>query len=235
MPVTALAPVITNMAEKAIAEQGLPETRYFAALADGTMSKAAFIATQQQFFRAADHSPRAMSALIARIPRHSDRLAILSNIVDEHGDFNEAEFHVQSFRDFLASLGSLTDPASVTEWPEIEAFTTLLHGTCWVSPVNLAVAFYGVLESSFADVSAKIARSVIDRGWVAEDRIAHYSLHAGIDKEHAAGFFAVAEPYMDDPRERALVERGLAMGLYAFGVLFRDLAVRALDDNALPG
>jgi pyrroloquinoline-quinone synthase len=226
--------VITRLAEQAIADQKLLETRYFISLADGTMSKDAFIATQQQFFRLADHSPRAMSALIARIPRHSDRLAILRNIVEEHGDFDPAGFHVQSFRDFLASLGSLTDPATVTEWPEVDTFTTLLHGTCWASPVNLAVAFYGVLESAFAEVSVKIARSVIDRGWVAEDRIAHYSLHAEIDKEHAAGFFAVAESCIGDPGERILVERGLAMGMYAFGVLFRDLAVRALDNKSLP-
>jgi pyrroloquinoline-quinone synthase len=232
VPVISPAPVITAMAERVIAGQHLLEARYFTSLADGTMSKDAFIATQQQFFRAADHSPRAMSALIARIPRHSDRLAILHNIVDEHGDFDHAEFHVQSFRNFLASLGSRTDPATVTEWPEIDTFTTLLHGTCWVSPINLAVAFYGVLESAFADVSAKIAQSVIDRGWLPEERIAHYSLHAGIDKEHAAGFFAVAEPHIGEPAERVLVERGLALGMYAFGVLFRDLAIRALDRGA---
>jgi hypothetical protein len=90
----------------------------------------------------------------------------------------------------------------------------------------------GVLESAFADVSAQIAQSVIDRGWVPEHRIAHYSLHAEIVKEHASGFFAVAEPHIHDPGERILVERGIALGLYAFRVLFRDLAARVLTSQA---
>jgi pyrroloquinoline-quinone synthase len=227
-PTIAPAPVVTGLADQAIAEANLLEGRYFTALADGTMSREGFVATQQQFFRAADASPRAMSALLARIPRHSDRLAILRNIVDEHGDFDQTRFHVQTFRDFLASLGSHTDPETVTEWPETDSFTILLHGVCATAPVSLAVACYGVLESAFADVSARIAQSVIDRGWVPAHRIAHYSLHAEIDKEHASGFFAVAEPHLDEPGERVLVARGIALGLHAFRVLFRDLATRVL-------
>ncbi|MFD9698079.1 TenA family transcriptional regulator [Lentzea sp. NPDC059081] len=226
------APVITGMADRAIAEVNLLEDRYFTALADGTMSKEAFIATQEQFYRGVDTSPREMAVLISRIPRHGDRLAILRNIVEEHGDFHQAEFHVQSMRDFLTSLGSRTDPETIVEWPETDAFTMLMQGVCATAPLTLALACYGVMESVFADISTRIARCVADRGWLPEDRIAHYSLHAEIDKEHAAGFYAVAEPGVHDPAERLLVERGIALGLHAFRVYYRDLADHVLTAGA---
>jgi hypothetical protein len=49
-------------------------------------------------------------------------------------------------------------------------------------------------------------------------------LHAELDVEHAQELFAMVEPSFDDLAARATIRRGLRLGAYAFGRLYRDLA-----------
>ena len=64
---------------------------------------------------------------------------------------------------------------------------------------------------------------VVARGWVPQDALVHYALHAQIDERHAEEFFAVIEPQWDDPARRYFIEQGLGLGAYAFDRLYRDL------------
>jgi pyrroloquinoline-quinone synthase len=209
---------ISSLADRHVA--GLLENRYFTELGNGTMSRQHFITTQQQFYWAVCEAPRAMATLIARIPDPTDRLAILDNINDEHGDGDPTRFHTTTFRAFLSSLGVTTDPAGVTQGALMRAFTTLLTGSCQQLDPIMAACFFGVLEYAFADISASIAQAVITRGWLEPSQLTHYSLHAEVDKEHASGFFAVADPHHDIE----LIEAGLALGVYAFDRLYTDMA-----------
>jgi pyrroloquinoline-quinone synthase len=85
----------------------------------------------------------------------------------------------------------------------------------------------GIIEYAFADISAAIGKSVVERGWVAHDRLVHYKLHAEIDTRHADEFFAVVEPQWDDPKRRYFVKQGLELGAYIFNRLYQDMYVGA--------
>jgi pyrroloquinoline-quinone synthase len=89
--------------------------------------------------------------------------------------------------------------------------------------LEVGVGCIGVIERSFADISREIGRAVVDRGWVQADKLAHYKLHAEIDRRHADEFFAVAEPRWDDSRARYNIEQGVRMGAYIFDRLYTDL------------
>ena len=167
-----------------------------------------------------------MSALVGRIPDPRARLDILHNVVEEHGEFEEEEFHPTTFQKFLRSIGS--DPGKLDGeelWPPLRAFNSVLTAACVLDELEVGVACMGIIEYSFADISAIIGRAVVERSWVKADDLVHYKLHAEIDKRHAEEFFAVVEPKWDDRRYH--IEQGLQLGAYVFDRLYRDMLIFA--------
>ena len=76
---------------------------------------------------------------------------------------------------------------------------------------------------------------MVQRGWIAADRLVHYKLHAEIDERHAEEFFAVIEPLWDDERRRYHIEQGLELGAYIFDRLYRDMYVAGREETMPTG
>lgn len=218
------APCVAACANQIIDRAGLLQNPYLTSLADGSMSLASFRASQEQFYFAVRYFPRPMAALIARMPDAASRLDILHNLVEEHGDFRKEQFHQNTFRAFLASIGG-RDPqaADVIPWPSVHAFNAVLMAACACDEIEVGVGCLGIIERAFADISDLIGRSVVQRGWLTSSELVHYALHAELDLRHAEEFFAVVEPFWDDQRRRRFIEQGLELGAYAFNRLYRDL------------
>jgi pyrroloquinoline-quinone synthase len=215
---------VSAAADEVLRKIGILQNPYLTALADGSMSLDCFRRTQEQFFFAVSFFPRPMAALVARIPNPRARLDILHNLVEEHGDFQEEQFHHTTFQRFLKSIGSNVDevePAPL--WPVVRAFNSVLSASCLLDELDVGVACMGIIESAFAGISASIGKSVVERGWVKSEDLIHYKLHAEIDERHAEEFFAVIEPHWEDPRGRYHIEQGLNLGAYIFDRLYRDL------------
>ncbi|MCY3841753.1 MAG: iron-containing redox enzyme family protein [Gammaproteobacteria bacterium] len=103
------APQVTAQAAVVLDRVGIEGNPYLQDLVDGTMSLDVFRRTQQQFFFAVTFFPRPMAALVGRLPDPRQRLDILRNVVEEHGDFDEAAFHHTTFQEFLRRIGSEVD------------------------------------------------------------------------------------------------------------------------------
>jgi pyrroloquinoline-quinone synthase len=218
------APRVAAAADALLRRVGLLNNPYFAALADGSMSLSHFRATQEQFFFAVQYYPRPMATLVSRIPDPAQRLDVLHNLVEEHGDFSEERFHQNTFRKFLASLGGRSpDLAGVPMCPAVHAFNSVLAGACASDELNVAVCCLGIIEQAFAGISALIGRVVVQRKWVAAPELVHYALHAELDVRHAEEFFAIVERRMDDALGKAEIDRGLKLGAYAFDQLYHSL------------
>jgi pyrroloquinoline-quinone synthase len=222
-----LAPRVTACAETIIRRIGLLENPYLAALCSGAMSKECFRVTQEQFFFAVRYFPRPMASLIARMPDPAQRIDILQNIVEEHGEFREERFHPNTFRQFLTSIGArAADVAALPMWPPLHAFNSILMGACAHDELEVGVCCLGIIEHAFAGISARIGKAVVDRGWVDPANLVHYTTHAELDVRHAEEFFAIVEPGWDDDRRRALSQQGLELGAYAFDQLYRSMYVQ---------
>ena len=183
-----------------------------------------FRRSQEQFFFAVTFFPRPMAALVGRIPNPKARLDILHNLVEEHGEFNEELFHHTTFQRFLRSIGS--DPEKIESAalsPSLRAFNSVLTCACVLDELEVGIACMGIIEFAFAGISARIGQAVVRRGWVRQDELVHYALHAQIDERHAEEFFAVIEPSWDNPARRYFIEPGLELGAYAFDRLYQDL------------
>jgi pyrroloquinoline-quinone synthase len=217
-----LAPQVTSLADEVLQETPVIQGSFFKDLP--TMNKELFKHVQSQFFFAVDYFSRPMAAVIARLPLHKDRIDILHNMVEEHGDFEVESYHSNTFKQFLKTLDvpeeymqHLSPSAAVT------MFNYTLMGACAHEDPIVAIACNGIIEYAFADISALIAQHVVDTGWVSKEDLVHYDLHANIDKQHAEDFFKIVEPYMDNPEQREKVELGLCLGAYIFNRLYEDL------------
>ena len=211
---------IAEMAQKELEGSKFMENPYFVSLSEERLSREQFLASQLQFFHAVRHFSRPMMSLLSRMSNPMARLALLHNVVEEHGEFEPGDFHETTFRKFLSSLGH---PGAhfVPPGPEVDAFNLALTGVCTSESVTTALCCLGVIEYAFADVSALIGQSVVQRGWVSQENLVHYSLHAEIDLRHAAELFEIAEKYLECQVEE--VERGLRLGRYIFARLYSDL------------
>src|SRR4051812_48486649 len=218
------APRVSAAADRTIEKSGLGCQPYFRSLQDGSMSLESFRRSQEQFFFAVTFFPRPMAALVGRIPTPKARIDILHNLVEEHGEFNEDLFHHTTFQRFLRSIGS--EPEKIEAGalcPAVRAFNSVLTSACVLDELEVGVACMGIIEHAFAGISATIGQAVVQRGWVPQQELVHYALHAQIDERHAEEFFAVIEPHWDNPDRRYFIEQGLELGAYAFDRLYRDL------------
>jgi len=203
---------------------------FFIALKDGSLKLPAFRRAQEQFFFAVEFFPRPMAALVGRIPDPAQRLDILRNLVEEHGEFSERRFHKTTFQQFLRTIGSEPEKLdSLTLWPCLRAFNGVLTTSCVLDELEVGVACMGIIEYAFAECSAVIGSAVVAHGWVSAERLVHYKLHAEIDERHAQEFFDVIEPRWSDPQRRYLIIQGLELGAYVFDRLYRDLLRAAIS------
>jgi pyrroloquinoline-quinone synthase len=224
MSQTSRAPRVTACADAVLKRIDILNNPYLQALKDGSMSLERFRRTQEQFFFAVTFFPRPMAALVGRIPDPRSRLDILHNLVEEHGEFQEQAFHHTTFQQFLRTLGCHPETLdALSLWSALRAFNSVLTTACVLDELEVGVGCMGIIEYAFAGISAVIGKAVVDRGWVAEDRLVHYKLHAAIDERHAEEFFAVVEPSWDDERRRYHIQQGLELGAYIFDRLYRDM------------
>ena len=219
---------VMREADRRLRLVGMARNPYLVSLGNGSMTKAAFRSTQEQFFFAVTFFSRPMAALVGRIADPHARLEILHNLVEEHGEFEERAFHHNTFRAFLRSIGG--NPAKLkrlTLWPELRAFNSALTAACVLDELEVGIGCMGIIERAFAGISATIGRSVVKRGWVSEAQLVHYKLHAAIDDRHAEEFFAVIEPAWRNRTRRHFIQQGLEMGAYIFNRLYLDLYERS--------
>ncbi len=214
---------IVNNADQVLTETAILDGPYFASLQSGEMSRESFCQSQRQFYFAVDYFSRPMSALLMRLPSARQRLGILANVLEEHGEFQPAAFHEATFREFLQSVGDDQGPDPVTIEPPVHAFNAAIMSACLVDEIQVGIACLGIIEYAFADISALIGNMVVKRGWVTQAALTHYSLHAEIDKKHAADFFELLREDWKTPQGQALIKRGLRLGGYVFDRLYRDL------------
>lgn len=225
--------------------RGILQNRYFSALAGGAMSREVFQETQQQFFFAVRYFSRPMAALMARMPGSSLRRSLIHNLAEEHGHMDEgaagfdpALAHDMTFLRFLETLGVTRGTMSqVGEAAAVRAFNSCLMGVCLMERTEVAFACLGIIEHQFAGISARLGRTVVERGWVPAEKLVHYNLHEEIDGRHAAEFFeCVIHAWQAGGAERAAVEDGVRLGLHVFDRLYEDLwaAVSPRQHHELP-
>lgn len=217
------APKVTHHGGLILKRIGIFNNPYFKALQNGDMTLEQFRRSQEQFYYAVAFFSRPMAALVARILDPKDRLDILNNILEEHGNMNEGDFHGTTFKNFLRLIKSTAELNNIMVSPQIRAFNSVLMASCAFDEIEVGIACMGIIEMAFADISAIVGKAVSTRGWIKEKDLVHYKLHAEIDGRHAEEFFRVLEKHWDDPQKNYFIKQGLELGAYIFDRLYKDL------------
>ncbi len=200
------------------------EEPYFARLADGTLPRAAFRASQAQFLYAVDAFSRVMLALAARCEDAELVAALHANVRDELGDGDPEQAHGATFRLLLGRLGAEEAP----ERGAVAAFNAALFGVALRGPVLRAVAALGIIEDLFAGFSAALADGIVARGWLPREEIVHYRVHEALDEQHAEDFYRFLDgPWARSAEERQAITCGLELGAGVFLQLYRGLLTEA--------
>ncbi len=199
------------------------QNAYFQGLA--TISHDDFVETQVQFFWAVTFFSRPMALLVGKIPRTGQRVEVLRNVWEEHGEGNPRLSHSATFREFLGRVAGLDDDAieSRVLWPEVRAFNTTLVGACLLDEWVVGAATLGMIERMFQGMSASIGRAVVERGWLSPTELVHYDTHERLDQRHATDFFSAVASGIGKSSDDYYVEQGLMQGAAAFLSLYDGL------------
>ena len=199
---------------------------YLVALEDGSLEFDDFVETQIQFYFVVTFFSRPMATVAARIPEPELRLEILRNVWEEHGEGDLEKAHGATFREFLERLAGVSAETLQGRalWPEARLFDTALAGAAALDESIVGVGMLGMIERMFVDISGRLGRGVVARGWLSEDRMIHYDLHEVLDVKHSEDFFRVLRVRWDaDPESRYYIDQGLRLGAAAFDGLYRGL------------
>lgn len=217
---------LTEAVERVLHGSGYRKNPYFSALADGSLARDDFVETQIQFYFAVIFFSRPMAAVAAKIPHPRDRVEVLRNVWEEHGEGNTRLMHGETFLSLLDRLGGVSaeDVHGRALWPEVRAFNTALIGACVLDEYVVGVGALGMIERMFVDISRWIGQEIVRRGFLPEDRLVHYKLHEELDIRHSQDFFDVLAPmWIASAADRYYIEQGLQLGAYVFDRLYRDL------------
>lgn len=198
---------------------------YFQALAEGRFARADFVETQVQFFWAVTFFSRPMALLAAKIPGAAQRVEVLRNVWEEHGEGNAGLTHTATFRELLRRLGETDDDALEARvlWPEVRVFDTTLVGACLMDEWIVGAATLGMIEHMFQGMSAAIGDAIVRQRWLPPERLVHYDLHERLDARHAHDFFATIATGLGPAGDDYYVEQGLMQGASVFLGLYEGL------------
>lgn len=217
---------LNSVIENILKDSEFSENPYFLRLNEKSFAKDDFVETQIQFYFAVIFFNRPMSALAAKIPSAKQRIEIVRNVWEEHGEGTLSNGHGSTFLYFLEKLDelSLDEVEARIQWPELQIFNTTLAGATTLDNYLVGVAMFGIIERMFAEISAWIGIAIVHNSWIQKEELVHYKLHTELDIRHSQDFFDILiEPYSKNDENRYQIEQGLRLGATLFNNLYLGL------------
>jgi pyrroloquinoline-quinone synthase len=196
---------------------------YFTDLGSGEMSKSRFINTQYQFYHAVTHFTRLLALISASIPTYEERVNIIKNLWEEHGEGNMDMTHGSTFTTFMKRLTKEPSVSFPSAGPAVSKFNQSLEEICLKENYLVGTAALGMIERMFADISLFIGQMTVKHKWLSNIEMIHYNLHQDLDHIHAADFFNILQPHLPEKEKSALIRQGLEKGAVIFLNLYTDL------------
>ncbi|MCG3692769.1 DUF3419 family protein [Aliarcobacter butzleri] len=157
--------------------------KYHSFLENSTQEE--FTKSQVPFYFAVEVFPRALALLASKIETSENRLLIILNLYEEHGEGNKINFHTETFKTFLKAIGWEKDffrNPYIDEW-----IYNLLNNE--YNDSEYATYLAGI-EYAYALISDTISKHIEKFNLKCEQ--IHYKKHAILDWEHGDELLDVA-------------------------------------------
>lgn len=211
--------------DRLLTEIGYRGNPYFEALRARRFDREDFVETQIAFTHQVAFFNRAMMIAASRIAIPERRWPAVGNVLDEHHGGDVARSHHYTIRELVRRVAG-DDDIDIdgrAAWPEVQQNVTTMLGMV-DKGYNFGLAGMAMIERMFAEISDWIAQGIITNGWLTEDRLIHYNLHATLDTRHAEELFEVLrEDWSKGPEWRYYIEQGLWLGGWSFNTLWLGL------------
>jgi pyrroloquinoline-quinone synthase len=205
------------------AEYDFLQHPYFLWMAEPATDGVAFRQSQVVFRFAVEAFSQSLAAVLARIPRLEERLALADNVAEEHGRGNQLASHKRTFVQYLRALGAGPEELHADCPVAVSGFNHALLNFCLAQPHRPGAALLGIIEHLYVSISTAIGNTVETRGWAAPGSQRHYVVHQTLDVGHAEDLLALARPAWAEPEARAQVAHAMLLGAHWFWQLYRDL------------
>lgn len=177
-------------------------------------SKDELLRSQEPFYYAVEAFPLMLLKLASEIKTSEQRLLIIQNLWEEHGNGNLTDFHTETFQEHLKVLGSQSENYPVNHHIQnwIESVLTSAY-----SVVELSSYLAGI-ENFYAVISQDIALTLNRLGL--DGLQSHYSKHAELDWQHGAELLDIGS-YLGDP----ICQKTYAKAHHDFNDLFNSMVI----------
>lgn len=213
------------------------ETNPYFQILDKLPTLESFLRSQQSFVTAIDFWSKILASLLIHMPSDKERSILMKNLWDEHGCGNPAKSHVETFREFMRTLG-YQDSLKIEYLKADRAVFNFVQGLNSLQSVQLepqdygdkskrrqliyAVSALGMIEFTYVTISKCI------HGYASHfappETIPHYATHQTLDVSHATELFSLVEENWDDEFQEA-VKDGVRKGYDLMFNLYQDLSV----------
>ena len=197
---------------------------YFSKLLDGSMSYELFKASQANFYSAVCYFSRPMFLLCSKMKDYEDRLVILENIIDEHGNGDIKDSHGETYKNYLLNLGVKEKEINNSfNHSAVSNFYSIINNTIESDNIETAIAMFGVMEDRYTEISSSISNSLVKNNWLKKDQMSHYKTHKELDIYHAELFYKLVRHKWIEKICRANIKKGLKLGNKLVFDLFNNL------------
>lgn len=144
-----------------------------------------FLRSQVPFFFAVQAFPRMLCMLGSKIEDSEERMLVVENIYEEHGQGDSRKYHTQSYKTYLKALG-LNDSIYSSPWVS-SWIKNVLSLEC--NAMEYAAYLAGI-EYVYALICGDVSEYI--QTFTLECEQTHYSKHAKLDWEHGKELLMVA-------------------------------------------
>lgn len=202
-----------NWAIDATLNNGWTLHRYHTFLEES--NQAEYLRSQVPFFFAVQAFPRFLAKLASQIDSSEDRLLVIENLWEEHGNGDKKSFHTETFNKFLMAMGwngEYHKNPWVSEWIFKVLSKDMSAGTY--------AAYLSGIEYAYAPISQTIADHVKTLELVLPQ--SHYSVHSELDWIHGDELLSVGVHLESD---EDLIKQAFNEGQEEFLELYNHLVI----------
>ena len=155
---------------------------------------------------------------------YEERLIILENIFDEHGNGKIQDSHGNTYKKYLLTLGvSENDINKTFNHSAVSNFYSIIDKTVEKNNIETSIAMFGIMEDRYTEISSSISSALVNNNWLRKDQLAHYKTHKELDTYHAELFYKLVRHKWTEITSREYIKRGLKLGNKIIFDLFNDL------------
>jgi hypothetical protein len=186
-----------------------------------------FLLSQECFISAVDNWSKALGLLLFYAPSYKERLVLVKNLYDEHGNGDLKLSHVNTFKSLLRSLNYqheiLIYNNTLPSYSIVDKFNNSINAAIMEKTWVYSIAMLAMIEYTYITVSKNIHNYLSN--FLPRDEINHYSLHETIDETHAQELFDILEPIINIGSNMDVIKNGIKDGYDYFYILYESLNV----------